>query len=239
MRRQSKDAPERPVKMISRHAGLSRNLFERDTAVHIFVQIFASDLQPPEQLFFRGSLRGGNPRELRLDLTVKHQKGVRNGQKIFLEAAWLKFLSAAVRERPHLRKDRPLRIGMQPRKEMQARRISPRRIERSFKRCRCILGDLFHKTAAKEHAAGFDRLHTVDVHRIALLIIENEKCIWIDKKIASANSPMDFAADHRLDGKRSGKIIHHVSPTRRVKDEVVGAEPRSFRKQKLWLLFES
>src|SRR5215831_1363652 len=93
---------------------------------------------------------------------------------------------------------------------MKRRSLPGRSIERRFNGTRRILGDLFDEILLKESAAGFYDPRCVDVHRILLAIIENQKAVFVDQKPAFIDDPTDLFVHHALYRKRVGKILDDV-----------------------------
>src|SRR5260370_41699212 len=113
---------------------------------------------------------------------------------------------------------------MQTRKEVQRRSIPPRRVETRLDGCRSITRDLLNEPAAKKRAAGFDRLQTLDIHRVALAVLKDQKCVWIDEGSAATGDPFDLAADDTLDRKGTREVGDDVSSRSRMKDKIILAE---------------
>jgi len=93
---------------------------------------------------------------------------------------------------------------------VKQRSLPRRSVERRFNGTRNILGDLFDETLLKESAAGFHDPRCVDVHRILLAMIENQKAAFVDQKPAPIDDPTDLSVHHALYRKRAGKILDDV-----------------------------
>jgi len=93
---------------------------------------------------------------------------------------------------------------------VKQRSLPRRSVERRFNGTRHILGDLFDETLLKESAASFHAPRCVDVHRILLAIIENQKAAFVYKKPAPIDDPTDLSVHHALYRKRAGKILDDI-----------------------------
>ena len=102
-----------------------------------------------------------------------------------------------------------------------------------MKRRRRVLGNLFHKSMREKSTARFHSVRCIEIHRILLAVVQNQKAVAVHHEVVAIDNPGDLAVDHGLDRKRSREILDDVARAPGVKYQIIGTELSSIRKQVL------